>query len=267
MAELSADAVLIDIDGVLVTSWKPIPGAAEALSAIREAGLPVALLTNTTSKPRSEIVRLLGGAGFDVGDDDVLTAPVLTGRYLAEHHSGDRVRLLNDGDLAGDLGGLELVRGTDERADVVLLGGGGPDFGYANLNAAFADLQAGGALLAMNRNLYWRTDGGRELDTGAFLLGLERAADREATMLGKPAADFFAAALAAVGVRAGRAVMVGDDVESDVLGAQQQGIGGILVRTGKFRPEVVDRADGVPDHVVDSFADVPALLGVQHPER
>jgi ribonucleotide monophosphatase NagD (HAD superfamily) len=114
----------------------------------------------------------------------------------------------------------------------------------------------------MHRNLYWRTDAGLQLDTGAFLLGLERAAGVEAEVVGKPSGAFFAAALARLGVGAAQAVMVGDDIEADVLAAQREGIAGVLVRTGKYAPEAVRRAGGVPDRVVDSFADVPGLLGL-----
>jgi ribonucleotide monophosphatase NagD (HAD superfamily) len=112
----------------------------------------------------------------------------------------------------------------------------------------------------MHRNLYWRTAEGLRLDSGAFLAGLEQAARVEAEITGKPARAFFEAALARLGAGAGETVMVGDDVESDVLGAQRAGITGVLVRTGKFQPEVLQAADGTPDHVIDSFADLPALL-------
>jgi ribonucleotide monophosphatase NagD (HAD superfamily) len=77
---------------------------------------------------------------------------------------------------------------------------------------------------------------------------------------GKPAEAYFASALAQIGIPADRAAMVGDDVENDVLGAQAAGLTGVLVRTGKFRPEDVERAGGVPDVEIDSIADLPKLL-------
>jgi ribonucleotide monophosphatase NagD (HAD superfamily) len=110
----------------------------------------------------------------------------------------------------------------------------------------------------MHRNLSWRTAEGLVLDSGAFTLGLERAAGVEATVVGKPSAQFFASVLGLLGVSAEEAVMVGDDIEADVLGAQAAGIRGVLVRTGKFRPQDLDRGD--PVHVIDSVADLPALL-------
>ncbi|KOX07588.1 TIGR01458 family HAD-type hydrolase [Streptomyces sp. NRRL B-3648] len=255
----SARAVLIDIDGVLTVSWKPLPGAVAALRALRAAGLGVALVTNTTSRTRASIAETLAAAGFEVGAQDVLTAPAVTAAHLAEHCPGARCMLLNSGDIASDLGDVTLV---EEGADVVVIGGAGPGFDYAALNRAFGELQRGARLVAMHRNLYWRTDAGLQLDSGAFLAGLERAAHVEAEVTGKPSRAFFEAALARLGVGAQQALMVGDDIESDVLAAQRAGLTGVLVRTGKYEPRTHARASGVPDHVVDSFADVPGLLGL-----
>ncbi|MFB7930105.1 HAD-IIA family hydrolase [Streptomyces sp. NPDC056039] len=258
----SVRAVLIDIDGVLTVSWRPLPGAVEALREIREAGLAVLLVTNTTSRTRASIAGTLADAGFPVSAEDILTAPAATAAYLAEHRPGARCSLLNSGDIEEDLDGVTLVDAADTGAvpDVVLVGGAGPEFGYEALDRAFGQLRRGARLVAMHRNLYWRTDEGLRLDSGAFLAGLEQAARREAEITGKPAPAFFESALARVGAGAGETVMVGDDVESDVLAAQRAGVTGVLVRTGKFQPEALRAADGTPDHVIDSFADLPALL-------
>ncbi|MBE8474489.1 TIGR01458 family HAD-type hydrolase [Streptomyces justiciae] len=253
----SVRAVLIDIDGVLTVSWEPLPGAVEALREIRAAGLGVALVTNTTSRTRASIAGTLAEAGFPVAAEDILTAPAVTAAYLAEHFPGARCALLNSGDVGEDLAGVSLV---DDDPDVVVLGGAGEEFGYAALNRAFGHLQRGARLVAMHRNLYWRTEDGLQLDAGAFLSGLEQAARTEAVVTGKPSRAFFASALARLGVGADEAVMVGDDVESDVLAAQAAGVTGVLVRTGKFLPETLRDASGTPDHVIDSFADVPGLL-------
>ena len=258
----SVRAVLVDIDGVLTVSWQPLPGAVEALREIRAAGLGVALVTNTTSRTRASIAETLADAGFPVSAEDILTAPAVTAAYLAERHPGARCRLLNSGDIREDLQEVALVDEAGDVPDVVVVGGAGPEFGYAALNEIFGDLQRGARLVAMHRNLYWRTDRGLDLDSGAFLMGLEAAARTEAEITGKPSSAFFEAALARLGARAGEALMVGDDIESDVLAAQRAGITGVLVRTGKYLPETHRDASGKPDHVVGSFADLPAFLGL-----
>ena len=245
----------------LMFSWKPLPGAVAALHRLRTAGVPLVLVTNTTSRTRAWIASALAEAGFPVTAGDVLTAPAIAAAYLQDRYPGARCLLLNSGDIGEDLAGLTLAREGDQApADVVLIGGAGPEFSYQALNQAFGHLQRGARLVAMHRGLYWRTDEGLQLDTGAFLAGLEQAAGTEAEVVGKPAPEFFAAALARLGAGAAGTVMVGDDIDTDVLAAQRQGLTGVLVKTGKYLPRAHYAAAGTPDHVLDSFAGLPALL-------
>ena len=250
--------LLLDIDGVLVVSWQPLPGAVSAFERLRLAGVRMRLLTNTTSRPRSEIARSLREAGFDVVDDEIITATSATAQYLARHHPGARCLLLNSGGVGTDLDGVEVVRPDTPASDVdvVILGGAGPEFTYPALNHALDCLLAGAALVAMHRNLVWRTREGMQLDTGAYMIGLERAARVEAAIMGKPAPAMFEAALTELGLDAGDATMVGDDIDTDVRAAQALGLTGVLVRTGKFRATQLDEGTR-PDTVIDSFADLP----------
>ena len=255
------EGLLIDIDGVLTLSWQPIDGAADAVRRLRDAGIAMRFVTNTTSISRAEVALRLDAAGMEAPIDDVLTAPVATAAWIATTHPDARCYLVNHGDLSTDLAGISVV-GPDEPADLVLLGGAGPEFSYGALNRALGLILEGAPLVAMHHNRYWRTSDGFALDTGGFVAALEQAAGVTATVVGKPSPAFFATALAELGLDAPSAAMVGDDVESDVLAAQAAGIRGVLVRTGKYRPEAVEAADGVPHRTVASFADVPALLGL-----
>jgi HAD superfamily hydrolase (TIGR01458 family) len=271
-------AVLLDIDGTLVVSWRPLPGAVDAVRWLRAGGYRLALLTNTTSRTRSWIARTLGQAGFPVAPADIFTAPAITASYLAEHYPGARCALLSSGDVRPDLPGVTLLAdGDTAQPDVLILGGAGPEFSYPALNRAFSQLRGGARLVAMHRNLSWRTDAGLQLDSGAYLAGLELAAGVRAEVTGKPAVAFFASALAALGTAPAEAIMVGDDLENDVLAAQRSGVSGVLVQTGKSPagapggavPPSSTAASArtesspppSPDHVLPSVADLPSLLG------
>jgi HAD superfamily hydrolase (TIGR01458 family) len=142
----------------------------------------------------------------------------------------------------------------------VIVGDLGERFGYRILNRAFRELLSGAELVALQKNRYWRTPDGLSLDVGPFVAALEYASGREAVVVGKPATTFFDAVLAGLDTAAARAAMVGDDVESDIGGAQRAGLAGILVRTGKYRAEAVAASGVRPTVTVDSIADVPALL-------
>jgi HAD superfamily hydrolase (TIGR01458 family) len=252
------DGVLLDIDGVLALSWRPLPGAVETIGRLRELGVPFRLITNTTTHTRAALARTLTDAGIAVAPGEIVTAVVATAAYLRATHPRTRTFLLSDGDARADLDGVELV---DDDAGVVVFGGAYDGFDYPTMNRVFRMLMDGAELVAMHRNLYWRTDEGWQLDGGAYVAGLEEATGRRATVCGKPAETYFASALEQIGVPAARAAMVGDDVVSDVLAAQALGLTGVLVRTGKFRPGDLERASGTPDIVLDSIADLPDLLG------
>jgi HAD superfamily hydrolase (TIGR01458 family) len=249
--------VLLDIDGVLVTSWHALDGAVETIAWLRDQAIPFRLITNTTTHTQADLAVTLGEAGFDVGSAEIVTAVVATASYLRTNHPGAAVFVLSDGDGSGDLEGVELVEDASE-ADVIVLGGACDDFSYGTINRIFRRLSAGAALVGMHRNMYWRTAGGLELDAGAYIAGLEAATGVTAAICGKPARSYFEAALEPLGVPAEQVLMVGDDIENDVLGAQAIGLVGALVRTGKFLPADLDH--GLPGHVMDSVADLPVLL-------
>jgi HAD superfamily hydrolase (TIGR01458 family) len=148
------------------------------------------------------------------------------------------------------------------RPDAVIVGDLGERFDYAILNRALRQLVAGAELIALQKNRYWQRADGLALDVGPFVAALEYATDRQAYVCGKPAADFFDAVLADLDVAPGDAAIVGDDVETDVGGGLAAGLGGVLVRTGKYRPERVEASGVEPTATVDSIADLPRLIDV-----
>ena len=252
------DGLLIDIDGVLAVSWRAVPGAPEALAGLRATGVPFRLMTNTTELTRRELVAVLGRVGFDVRADEVLTAALMAAEYLRANHPGARCFLLGGAESNEDLEGIDLVR---DAPDVVVIGGASRAFPWEEMNRALRFVLGGAALVGMHASLSWMTEEGMVLDPGVILLrGLEAAAGRMAVVCGKPSPEAFASALRLLGLPGERAAMVGDDLETDVLAAQAVGLTGVLVRTGKFRHDVLERSARRPDHVLDSIADLPEAL-------
>ncbi len=251
--------VLIDIDGVLVVSWEPLPGAAECLVRLREAGIRFRTVTNTSSKTRGQIAEALTDAGIPVDPIDISTAVSSAAQYLSERYPGNVCLVVNDGLLDEDLVGVTETS-DPLSAGVVLLGGAGPSVGYRELDTVFKLAQDGVPVVALHRNTRYQTSQGAALDMGAFIVGLEAAAGIEIPVFGKPSRAFFEAALGDLGLSAREVVMVGDDIQADVLGAQKIGITGVLVRTGKFREHDLVRGGTAPDHVIEGIGRLPELL-------
>jgi HAD superfamily hydrolase (TIGR01458 family) len=252
-------AILLDVDGVLHVSGTPIAGAAVAVKRLRDAGHRLRFVTNSTTRSRSQLAEQLRSLGVELDDDELQT----TGGVAAQVLAGKRGLALTMPGLRDDLDGLQLV---GMNVEAVLLGGAdegeetGRVFSYLNLNRAFHELEAGAELFCLHKNRWWQTADGARLDGGAFVAGLEYAADTEATVLGKPSSAYFAAALAALDAEPGLTWMVGDDIEGDILGASNHGLRTVLVRTGKFRPDDVERSRIQPDGIVSSLAQLPDWL-------
>jgi HAD superfamily hydrolase (TIGR01458 family) len=252
-------AILLDVDGVLHVSGAPIAGAAAAVRRLRADGHRIRFVSNTTTRSRAQIGDQLRAMGIEVDDDELQTTGAVAARVL----KGKRVLALTMPGLLDDLEGLQLV---GMNVDAVLLGGAdegeetGRIFSYLNLNRAFHELEAGAHLYCLHKNRWWQTAEGARLDAGAFVAGLEYAAEIEATVLGKPSNAYFAAALDALNAEAGLAWMVGDDLETDIVGAHKHGMKTLLVRTGKFRPDDVERSQVQPDGIVSSIAQLPDWL-------
>ena len=255
-------AILLDIDGVLHVSGDPIPGAADAVARLRANGHRLRFVTNTTTRAKARLAEELRTQGIDIADDEVQTAADAAVRAL----SGKRVLALTMHALVHDLEGLELV---GEGADAVLIGGADetPEtnlvFSYMNLARAFGELELGAQLYCLHRNRWWQTKRGPMLDSGAFVAGLEYAAQVEAVVLGKPSRAYFEAACEALDADPALTWMVGDDLESDIVGAQGVGMRTVLVRTGKFRPDAVERSRSQPEGIVSSLAHLPEWLEEQ----
>jgi HAD superfamily hydrolase (TIGR01458 family) len=248
--------VLLDLDGVLYVEDEPIEGAREAVAALRDAGLALRFVTNTTASPRRRILQRLGRLGFAVDPAELATPAALAVRHCLDAGRTRAALVMND-EVKEDFAELEQVR---EGADAVIVGDLGSAFGYDVLNRAFRLVMDGAELVALQRNRYWLTPDGLSLDVGPFVAALEYATGTTAHVVGKPAPAFFETMLQTAGAAAAETAMVGDDVESDVGGAQRAGLAGILVRTGKFREDALRDSGVQPDAVVDSIAAVPALL-------
>lgn len=256
----SVDGVLLDIEGVLMSSSAPLPGAARTVEALRRRGLPVRFVTNTTSTPSARIAAGLIHAGIEVRAGELVTAASVTAAYLRDHHPDARCLVLNDGTNA-DLAGIRLADPDDPTADVVVVGGAGPSFGWKQLNTALNCLLEGAALVSMHGAPVWHTPEGFCLDGAAYARMLESASGVEAVVAGKPAPHMFLTAAESTGADPEHLIMVGDDLASDVLAAQALGMVGVQVRTGKFRQQTLDRSPEAPDHVIDSIADLLGLIG------
>jgi HAD superfamily hydrolase (TIGR01458 family) len=259
------DALLLDLDGTLYVGDSPLPGAVEAVASLVERGVPRRYLTNTTRYSRRTLAERLRSMGFPIALEEIFNAATAARRWLREREM-TRVSLYLPEAALEDFAELEIV---EERPDAVVIGDLAGGWSFERLNGAFRQVLDGAALVALQKNRYWRTSDGLTLDAGPFVAALEYATGRSAVVTGKPSRAFFQLAADSLGLAPARIGVVGDDVETDVAGAQAAGMRGVLVRTGKFREAALAESGITPDRLVASLGELveEVLAGSVEPER
>lgn len=221
-------AIFLDLSGVLYDGDHVIAGAPAALQALRAKGKHLRFVTNTATQNSRQILARLHRMGFEVAPDELITAPSAAKHYVQQQ--GLRPFCIVHRNLADEFADLD-----QSSPNAVLLGDAQEGLSYDALNQAFRLCKSGYPLIGIGLNKYFSNNGELCLDVGMYVRGLEWAADVQATIIGKPGRLFFDQIAATCGVEPAQCLMVGDDVLSDVLGAQAAGWQGCLVRTGKFR--------------------------------
>lgn len=232
--------LLLDLSGTLYVGDQALPGAREAIRLVERSGLPVRYVTNTSRSTRRTVFARLQTMGFPIAEEQIFTAPLAVRQYLRSHRL--RPWLLVHPNLKQEFADL-----PQQDPNAVVLGDAADGFSYANLNRAFRLVLEGAPLLAVGNNRYFLEPDGMSLDAGPFLRALEYAADTRAIILGKPATAFFHTAVKSLNCQPREALMVGDDVLSDVNGALNAGLQAALVQTGKYRSgdeNHIDRRNG-----------------------
>ncbi|XP_066473319.1 haloacid dehalogenase-like hydrolase domain-containing protein 2 isoform X2 [Tiliqua scincoides] len=239
-------AVLVDLSGTLHIEDSAVPGAQEALKRLRSAPVTIRFVTNTTKECKRDLLERLKKLEFDIKEDEIFTS-LTAARNLLEQKQVRPLLLVEDNALH-DFKGID----TNEPNAVVI--GLAPDhFNYKTMNKAFQLILDGAPLVAVHKARYYKKKEGLALGPGPFVTGLEYATDTKAIVVGKPERTFFLEALRGTNCAPEEAVMIGDDCRDDVGGAQNAGMLGILVKTGKYREADEGKINPPPYLTCESF--------------
>uniref|UniRef100_A0A4X2M2F0 Phospholysine phosphohistidine inorganic pyrophosphate phosphatase n=1 Tax=Vombatus ursinus TaxID=29139 RepID=A0A4X2M2F0_VOMUR len=226
--------LLLDVSGVLYDGGDgggtAIPGSVEAVARIKQSGLKLRFCTNESQKSRDKFVGLLQRLGFDISVNEITSPAPAACQILKER--GLRPYLLVHDDVLPEFNEMDT-----SNPNCVVIADSGDSFSYQNVNKAFRVLVSleNPVLISLGEGRYYKESDGLMLDVGPYVKALEYACDIRAEVVGKPAPEFFQAALREMGLEAHETIMIGDDIVSDVGGAQRCGIRALQVRTGKFR--------------------------------
>jgi HAD superfamily hydrolase (TIGR01458 family) len=248
--------LLIDLDGVIYNDSELIPGAKESIQWLQDQKLPFRFVTNTTMKSRKTLKQKLQSFGIEVVEKDIFTTVDAAVLYIRKSGK-EKCHLLLMDDVREEF--REFILDA-ENPDFVVVGDLGEKLSFRTVNVGFQKLFSGAELLALQKNRYWLSDKGYMLDAGALVAMLEFSSGKKAQIIGKPSPHFFSLALNDLNLSPDNVVMIGDDIESDIFGAQRMGMRGVLVQTGKFLPADLDRKDVKPWKLIDNIGDLHKIF-------
>jgi HAD superfamily hydrolase (TIGR01458 family) len=258
--------ILCDLEGTLYSGETLLPGASRLVPRLRALGIPFRFVTNTTSRSRRSLVERLASRGIGVSAGEIVSAPV-AGAALVRERGHQVIAPFLSTDVLEDLEGFTLQGGTAapgrETPDAIIFGDLGDRWSYALLQEAFEYLRSGAAFITCSRDRAYRRDGRLVLDAGPFVAALEYASGGTALLAGKPSPVMYEAALAQLDLPTARrssVVMIGDDMHSDIAGAQQAGLVAWAVETGKFSASDAARAGITPDRIIPTLETLLADL-------
>jgi HAD superfamily hydrolase (TIGR01458 family) len=257
MKFIPIEGVIFDIDGVLEYQGRVFPGAVETIERLKQKGIAVRFLTNSTLKSRASCAQKLRSSGFTVEDHEVITASYATACYLREKKPrAIWVFLEREG-----LNEFREFVHDEQNPEYIVIGDNRSRFDFDHLNRALRLISRGVKLIGMIDEPIDESMGELELNVGSWVRMLETAANVHAVYIGKPNPFAFELILKTMRLPKEAVVMVGDRVLSDILGARRAGLRSVLVKTGEFRPEELN--DSIrPDYSIDSIASLLEVMQI-----
>jgi len=245
---------LIDMDGVIYRGSQVIPGADRWIIELLERNTPFLFLTNNSQRTRRDVATKLARMGIDVDDAHIFTCAMATARFLARQKPGGTAYVIGEGGLLQALhhNGYAIV---DHDPDYVVVGEGRA-FNFEMIETAVQMIERGAKLIATNLDPNCPTQNGTRPGCGAIVSMLESATGRTAFSVGKPSPVMFRFACTELGLRPDEITVIGDTMETDILGGVQMGCRSVLVLSGGTQEQDLQQYAYRPDDVVASVAEM-----------
>ena len=243
------------MDGVIYRGDEVLPGAREFIERLVLEQIPYLFLTNNSRHTRRDVVAKLERLGFDVEEEHIFTSAMATAQFLARQKPGGTAYVLGEGGLVLSLHthGYAIV---DHEPDYVVVGEG-RTLNLEMVERAIDLILDGAKLVATNLDPPPRARGWTKPGTGAVVAMLEEATGVKAFSVGKPSPVMMRAARKALGLTTAETIIVGDTMETDVLGGVQMGYETVLMLTGNAKEEQLGQYGYRPDRIVASLLEFP----------
>lgn len=250
------DTILFDLDGTLYAKGKPIKTAVNLIEALRKDGIKLGFITNTDGCPLEYIHNRVVNMGFNISLDEVFTPVAAVRKFFIDKPDKSCYCLVTD-EVFESIKDLNM---NDINPDYVVIGDFSDKASYDEINKVFRFIMNGSLILALSKTQYYFQHSGININTGAFVSMFENACNKEAILLGKPSKEFYNLALNHLDSLSDKIMVIGDDVTVDVVGAKAINATSVLVKTGHYNEDLINKYRVKPDHIIEDVTKLPELL-------
>lgn len=247
---------LFDLDGVFCIGDSVLPGAIKTLTYLNSSNIPYRFLTNTTTKSRLDLFNKLINLGLPVEEYHIISAAYAGVLKLRELKCSSCELILKESAQRD----YSEFNNNNNNPEYIVIGDLDKDWNFDIMDDMFNKVINGSKIIALHKGRYFKVSNKLQIDSGAFIKGIEYASSTESIVVGKPAKTFFDVAVKDINIEKKNLVMVGDDIVNDIEGAQLSGINGILVETGKYRKDLVQKTNIQPQLTISSIDKILDLI-------
>ncbi len=248
--------LLLDLDGTLYFKNQLIENAVSTINQLKQEGYNICYMTNTDAKSPRYLYEKLKQYGFDLEEADVITPVSASLKYLKNKKVKSVYPLVSQ-----EVEHCFRDFQNDQNIEYVVVGDFRDQMTYEKINQAYRYMDEGAEILALQKGRFFYTQEGKNINTGAFVKMFEYASGKEALLLGKPSTDFFQIGIDQLGCKPSEVIIVGDDITTDIKGANEIGANSVMVKTGKYTKDILAQNPNIkPDYIIGDIAKIKELL-------
>lgn len=252
------DTILFDLNGTLYERGIALEGANNTIEKLREKGFNLNFITNTDGRKVEDVYNSVVKKGLNIKKEELFTPVTAVKRFIDENKEKTFYPLVHD-DVLED---LKTANINETNPDYVIIGDFCDKVSYEGINKVFRMIKNGADIIALSKTLWYIDVDGYSINTGAFVRMFEEACNKEAILMGKPSEEYFNLALKRSDSKPENTIIIGDDIDTDILGAKKLNSIGVLVRTGIFSDEKLSKSIIKPDYVIDNVNELVKLLHI-----